>query len=106
MFFVGVFGIQDKTKEIHREQNVICPVCGSYDSYQLFKTYTYFHFFFIPLWKWNYRFFIKTRCCNRFCQIDQEIGTRIEKGETVIVSDSDLHCPEPETMPANAVERN
>lgn len=92
MFFVGIFGIQDKTKEIHTEQNIVCPICDSFDSYQVLQTYTYFHFFFIPLWRWNYRYFLKTRCCNRVCQLEQEVGTRIEQGEQVVVQDSDLSC--------------
>lgn len=32
--------------------------------YQVYMTYMYFSFFFIPLFKWNKRFYVKMSCCD------------------------------------------
>src|SRR5690625_1352731 len=92
MFFIGVFGIQSKAKTIKTEQGVICPVCGSYDRYDVLQTFNYFNIFFIPIWRWNKRYFLKTRCCQQTCELQQEIGKRIEKGEEVEITQDHLDC--------------
>ncbi|HBG09498.1 MAG: zinc ribbon domain-containing protein [Limnochordia bacterium] len=95
MFFIGIFGIQDKEEIIKTEQGVTCPVCGAYDRYEVIRAYTYFHIFFIPVWKWNRRYFIRTRCCQRVCGLDEELGQRIEEGQAVSISTEHLDCRQP-----------
>ena len=51
MIFIG--GISSAVKQLEYLKTVICSVCGGYGRYQVFMTYTYFSFFFIPLFKWN-----------------------------------------------------
>lgn len=63
MFFIGIFGIEDNVKELRAIRNIVCPVCGRYASAWLLFSYTFFHFFFIPLFKWNKTYFIKFDCC-------------------------------------------
>lgn len=92
MFFIGIFGVQSKSQPIRTEQSIICPVCGAYSRYDVIQSYTYFHIFFLPVWKWNYRYFIKTRCCQRLCELDQVVGTRIARGEAVEIKSGDLNC--------------
>lgn len=91
MFFIGIFGVQDKSKSIETKQNVICPLCGAYGRYEVMKIYRYFHIFFIPVWKWNVRYVIKTRCCGNVYEIDKEMGQRIEKGESVDIERIHIH---------------
>lgn len=95
MFFIGIFGIQTKEETIRTEQAVTCPLCGAYDRYEVLRAYTYFHIFFIPVWKWNKRYLIRTRCCGRICALDQEVGSRIERGEAVTITAQHLSCSEP-----------
>lgn len=95
MLFIGIFGIQTKNQKIKTEQGMICPVCGAYDRFDIVKTFNYFHIFFVPVWKWNKRFFIQTRCCQQICILDQEIGTRIEAGESIRVSEEHVQCNRP-----------
>ncbi|HHT41860.1 MAG TPA: zinc ribbon domain-containing protein [Firmicutes bacterium] len=95
MFFIGVFGVQDKSETIKTEQAVTCPVCGAYDRFEVIRVFRYFHFFFIPLWKWNKRFFVRTRCCQRLCALDDEVGRRIEEGQQVVITSEHVHCGEP-----------
>ena len=61
MIFIG--GISSGTKAIEYIKTVICSHCGSYGRYQVFMTYMYFSFFFIPLFKWNKKFYVKMSCC-------------------------------------------
>ena len=90
MFFIGIFGIEQKQKEVSDRRNIICPACEAFGSYRLIKMYNYFHIFFIPIFKWNTRYFIKTSCCNKIFEIHSEIGKRIEGGESVEIKSSDL----------------
>jgi hypothetical protein len=64
VFFIGIFGIEEKEKEIKDFSNVICPNCGRLARAVLYMQYTCFHFFFIPLFKWNRRYYLKLRCCD------------------------------------------
>ena len=57
MIFIG--GISSGQRELNYKGSVvICGGCGSYGRYQVFMTYMYFSFFFIPLFKWNKRYFV------------------------------------------------
>jgi hypothetical protein len=95
MFFIGIFGVQDKEETIRTEQAVTCPLCGAYDRYEVLRVYNYFHIFFIPVWKWNKRYFLRTRCCRRICALREEVGQRIEQGQAVTITSADIKCSEP-----------
>jgi len=79
MFFFGVFGIQDKEKYIGAYNNIICPSCGSLARYEVYKTYRYFHMFFIPVFRWNVRYMVKTSCCGRLYELEPYTGSEFEK---------------------------
>ena len=90
MFFFGFFGIMDKQKNIEYNKSMICPCCGRYSRFNIFMVYTYFHIFFIPIFKWNKRYFAQTVCCNAVYTLSQEIGSAIERGENPEIKDEDL----------------
>ena len=90
MFFFGIMGIEDRKKSIKYIQNVICKGCEVMSTYELVKVYTIFHFFFIPLIKFNKKYYLVSRCCNSVFQLSAEIGERIEKGEDIHIDDSYL----------------
>jgi len=90
MFFIGVFGIEQKQQEISDRRNIICPSCEALGSYRLIKVYDYFHIFFIPLFKWNIRYYVKTACCQKIFEINSDLGKRIEEGELVELKSSNL----------------
>ena len=100
MFFIGIFGVQNKTGQIASEAAVICPVCGRYGRYDILRSYYYFHVFFIPLWRWNKRYYIKTHCCSRVCELDQDIGSKIEAGRAVIIEREHIHCADRAAAPS------
>ncbi|MGI6651085.1 MAG: zinc ribbon domain-containing protein [Limnochordia bacterium] len=96
MFFIGIFGVQSKMKTLRTEAGVICPLCETYDRFDVIQVYDYFHIFFIPLWKWNKRYFIQTRCCRSRCALDSELGARIEAGELVKITREHIDCTGPQ----------
>lgn len=79
MFFI--MGINNGQKKLNFSQYMTCTCCGRSVNVELFVTYTYFMFFFIPLFKWNRRYFAVARCCNASAQLDPETGKAIERGE-------------------------
>lgn len=88
MIFIG--GISSGTKVIEYVKTVICSHCGSYGRYQVYMTYMYFSFFFIPLFKWNKRFYVKMSCCGTVYELDQELGKRLLRGEQAEITERDL----------------
>lgn len=90
MFFFGVFGIENREKEIGDIKNVICKSCGSLTSYNLIKVYYVFHIFFIPVIKWGERYYLKSRCCNAVFEITKELGKKLERDSSVPFDNSDM----------------
>ena len=88
MFFIG--GITQGQKQLTFNQLVVCSQCGAYGRYQVFMTYMCFSFFFIPLFKWGRRYYVKTSCCETIYELDVEVGKRIDRGETLEIQSSDL----------------
>lgn len=90
MFFIGIFGVENREKEIRDIQNVICKVCGSMTNYKLIKTYNVFHFFFIPLFKWGIKYYLVSRCCQSVFEIPLELGKDLEGGGNTPINNMDL----------------
>lgn len=90
MIFIG--GISSGTKQIANEylKTVICSRCGSYGRYQVYMTYMYFSFFFIPLFKWNKRFYVEMSCCGAVYELDSEVGECLLRGQGVDIAETDL----------------
>lgn len=81
MFFVGIFGIETKEKKIKELSNFFCKSCNKEEQGQLIKNYNYFHFFFLPVFKWNERYFLLCNNCSTVYEISKEKGKRLESGE-------------------------
>jgi hypothetical protein len=77
MFFIGIFGIEDDAKELRVIGNIVCPACGRYTAARLVFSYTFFHFFFIPLFKWNKTYFVQLKCCGALYACDKETADEI-----------------------------
>ena len=73
MFFIGIFGIH-QSESLETYNNAICPLVAGLLRFEIFKTYSYFHIFFIPIFKWNTRYFVKTACCNSVYELNPDIG--------------------------------
>lgn len=83
MFFIGIFGVQNKERSIREYDNIICPECSRLSRAELFETYTYFHLFFIPLFKWNKKYYVKLRCCNIVYIVDDDYISELKKSHDI-----------------------
>lgn len=90
MFFIGIFGINQSEKLMDTYNNAICPSCGGFSRFEIFKTYSYFHIFFMPVFKWNTRYFVKTACCNSIYELDPYIGKQYDKGHNPEITNEHL----------------
>ena len=62
MFFI--MGITDGQKELNYNCGVmnICKSCGAYSNYTVFMTYMCLSLFFIPVFKWGKKYYVKASC--------------------------------------------
>jgi hypothetical protein len=90
MFFVAFFGIQDKEKHLGPYNNIICPSCERLASYEIYKSYRYFHMFFIPIFRWNVKYLVKTSCCGRIYELDPAVGKEFEKNPNTEIKKENL----------------
>lgn len=88
MIFIG--GISQGQKALDYVKTVICGRCGRYGRYQVFMTYMYFSFFFIPLFKWSRRYYVKMSCCGTVYELDPEVGKILARGGQVDITEKDL----------------
>ena len=89
MFFM--MGITEGRKDLDFAQTVICSECGRYGRYQVFMTYMVLSLFFIPCFKWNRRYYVRTSCCNTLYELDPELGKAIARREAVEILQEHLH---------------
>lgn len=88
MFFMIAF--TNGKKDLNHSQTVICDVCGRYGAYEVFMTYTQLILFFIPVFRWNRRYYVRMRCCGTLYGLDPNVGAEIAKGLDVEIRTSDL----------------
>lgn len=88
MIFIG--GISQGRKILDYVRTVICGCCGRYGRYEVIMTYTYFSFFFIPLFKWNRQFYVRMTCCGAVYSLEKKVGQKILAGQDVEIRPEDL----------------
>ncbi len=81
MFFVGIFGINEKEKPVTTYNNIVCPACQALTHLDIFKAYSYFHFFFIPIFRWNQRYYGKTACCSSIFKVGPVKAEQFDRGQ-------------------------
>lgn len=88
MIFIA--GISTGKKIFPFRQMVTCKACGRYSSITIFMTYTYFSFFFIPLFKWNKQYYAVSNCCQTIFSIPKDLGESIASGKNIVLQEDDL----------------
>ena len=86
LFLIGIFGIDNKIKEIKNLTNFCCKNCNISNGGKLIKSYTFFHFFFIALFRWNEDYYVICNGCNTSFSIPKEKGKAIERGEDIEIT--------------------
>jgi DNA-directed RNA polymerase subunit RPC12/RpoP len=79
MFFIGIFGIEEKQKEMMKVGGIVCPDCGRRASATLYFCYTFFHFFYIPLFKWNKSYLVRLTCCGAVYECGDKAAEEIRR---------------------------
>lgn len=90
MFFIGVMGIDNKEKEVKKINNFYCKGCTQSVKGKLIKSFSYFHFFFIPILKWNQHYYLICENCQSVYEIPKDKGEAFERGEISEISYWDL----------------
>lgn len=90
MFFIGIFGIENKEKEIKVLYNISCKKCNSVVKGKIIKSFDFFHFFFIPIFKWNEKYYVICNKCSTLYSISKDKGKAIEHGENIDITYWDL----------------
>ncbi len=91
MFFIA--GINHERKELDYYEPILCSCCTKYGRFESYMEYSVFSLFFIPLFKFNKKFYAKTSCCNSLYLIkNKEKGLMMERGQgyNVFLKDKDL----------------
>lgn len=88
MFFV--IGINEKREEIDCSQVMICDLCGEYGRYQVFLTCTILYLFFLPVFRWNYHYYVETSCCHALYELNNEAAKAILRKEKTEIRPEDL----------------
>lgn len=79
MFFM--MGISDSRRDLEYAQPAVCESCGSYGQMRVFMLCTVLSLFFIPVFRWNRRYYVEMRCCGAVYALDAQVGARIARGE-------------------------
>ena len=74
-------GISEKIKAIGDVPNTICPLCERLSRLTVYKKYSYFHLFFVPLFRWNTTYFVQTMCCSGRFTVDKDAAKAYENGD-------------------------
>jgi len=90
MFFVALLGIQNKDQKIGTYNNIVCPSCGRLARYDIYKSYNYFHIFFIPTFKWDVKYIVKTSCCGCYYKLNPSVGREFEKNPDTEIKPENL----------------
>jgi len=89
MFFI--MGINSKEDQLAFDQLTICPLCGRYGHLKVYEAYSVFTFFFLPLIKWNRRYYARMDCCGASAELDPATGKAIARGELGYLNEHMLH---------------
>ncbi|NLJ59111.1 MAG: zinc ribbon domain-containing protein [Tissierellia bacterium] len=91
MFFIA--GVSPKRKKLDYYEPIMCNCCSKYGRYEGYMEYSVLSLFFIPLFKFNKKFYARTTCCNSLYLItNKEKGLMMERGQghKVFLKEKDL----------------
>ena len=81
MFFL--FGVDQRERKLDFDQVEVCPVCGRYGHVQVFQTFSCLSLFFIPVFRWGRRYFVRMSCCGACAPLSREAGELVARGRAV-----------------------
>ncbi|MEA4892614.1 MAG: zinc ribbon domain-containing protein [Peptococcaceae bacterium] len=88
MFFM--IGVTPGEKQLDFRQPILCRRCGKYGRFEVYVTYMQLLLFFLPVFRWNRRYLVRTSCCGACYELRPETGRQIEKGLAPEIQPQDL----------------
>ena len=85
MFFLGIFGANSKVVPAGQVSAAACPACGETASLSVCRRYSYVHFFFIPLVKYDSVYLATCPRCASVFELDPALGRRLAHGGEITV---------------------
>lgn len=76
-----LFGIGEGQDDLDLGQKITCPVCGKKAKLEGFRTYRALRLFFVPVLRWDLRYYVRTTCCGTVRKIGKRQGEEIYWGE-------------------------
>lgn len=89
MFFFGIMGISSAVKEAG-SFGAVCPLCGGQRQMHLVRSFSYFHFFFIPIFRFDQHYYATCPGCAGVFEVSKAVGESVRRGETAAVSAGEL----------------
>lgn len=75
-----MIGVTQGEKQLDVQQPILCGRCGKYGRFEVFVAYSQLLLFFLPVFRWNKRYWARTSCCGACYELPRELGRRIEEG--------------------------
>ncbi len=94
MFFFGIMGIGSKAKPAGMAA-AACPLCGRQVQMSIACSYSYFHFFFIPLFRFGVQYYATCPGCAGVFALEKRLGDCIKKGQPITLTAADLRPVKP-----------
>lgn len=83
-------GIEQKQKYLATLSDFTCKICPSAQA-DVIKTYSSFHFFFIPILKFNEVYYVICKSCKSIYKVSKMKGKAFEKGFPLSYWDYQTH---------------
>lgn len=91
MFFMA--GMYPERKELNYHQPILCSNCSQFGRYEAYMECNVLSLFFIPVFKFDKKYYLRTTCCNTVYLITNlEMAKMIERGQesNVFLNSEDL----------------
>ncbi|MDO5037934.1 MAG: zinc-ribbon domain-containing protein [Tissierellia bacterium] len=89
MIFLASYTTEEKDIPLDQDL-VIHDSCGQYGRYQPFYMANTLRLFFIPLGRFNKRFFVRMTCCGEIYGLKEEVGLALLRGKKSSIRPQDL----------------
>lgn len=88
MFFI--MGVNDRQETLRRENMIVHSACARYGMVEIQMIQSVFSLFFIPLIRFNRRYYAYFHCCDRSYPIRKEAGEELRSSPERELRESDL----------------
>ncbi len=92
-----MIGVNDRQEVLDFRQLVFCENCGRESTVEVYKIYRVLTLFFLPVFRWNVRYYARMSCCGSVIELSGEQGKQIEEGYPVYI--------DPESFPHRLIGR-